>query len=76
MANVWSQFEKLLPKQKQFIGKVTAIDSTAKTSTIQLLSGESVSVKGVGSIGLTYLVKDGVILNEMPELTMYEVTLS
>ena len=73
--NIWKQFEQLLPKQQIIIGKIISVNEIDKTSVIQLLSGETISVKGSGEIGTNYLIKDGTISNEMPDISSYDVTI-
>ena len=46
MANVWKEFEQLLPKRVYRIGKVVSVDDTKKTAIITLLSGDAVQVSG------------------------------
>jgi len=76
MPNIWTQFQGLLPKSKQLIGTITSVDEAAKTCTIELLSGNSIVVKGTGTVDNKYLIKDGVIVSEMPALTVYNETIS
>lgn len=76
MANLWKQFEKLLPQKKQFIGQVTDIDVEAKMCTMTMLGGQSIFVKGDNAvINNYYLVEDGVISREVPGLTSYNITI-
>ncbi|MGE4520068.1 MAG: hypothetical protein AB7E04_11245 [Desulfobacteraceae bacterium] len=76
MSNVWKQFENLLPKKKQIIGKVLSVNSTDKTSTVQMLSGTNIIVKGVDvAVDKFCLVEDGAVQREVPELPVYDVTI-
>jgi hypothetical protein len=76
MANLWKSFEDLLPKQRFIIGVVDSIDATFMVSTVILLSGESLTVKGTNvAIGNTCLIKDGIIFQEIPGLTPTAVTI-
>lgn len=76
MANLWKSFESLLPKQKYIIGTVSSVNSTTKTSVVSLLSGESITVKGTSvSVGNTCLIMDGRIIEEIPSLSSYNVTI-
>ena len=74
MPNIWKQFNNLLPKQKQIIGKVVSTNTSNITSTIELLSGNGLVVKGIGDIGSFYLIKDGIITEKMPTLGVYNET--
>lgn len=74
--NIWTTFESLLPKQELVIGTITAVNSSLKTVTLELISGESMIVKGTGNVGSLYLAKDGVITTELPALsTPHDITI-
>lgn len=74
MANLWKQFQDLLPARKYLIGTVNAIDSANKLSTVTLLGGGTTTVKGTGvSVGILCLIEDGIIIQELPSLTAYSV---
>lgn len=76
MANLWKTFEELLPKKKFIIGTVNSVDSGSGTSTITLLSGQQITVKGTEvSVGQRCLVQDGIIIQQVPSLTLYNVTI-
>ena len=75
MSNIWKSFENLLPKKKQLIGTVSAVNTVDKTSTVTLLSGNNIIVSGEGTVGNTYLIEDGFIKEELPSLTTYTVTI-
>ena len=76
MANIWTQFEKLLPKRKQIIGKVTSINTVNQTSTIQMLGGQSIIVKGTNiPVDKFCIIEDGAVQREVPELPVYDVTI-
>lgn len=73
--NVWKVFESLLPRQQIVIGEVVTVNVN-QTCEVALLSGEHVTVKGAGTVGVNYLIKDGVIINEMPDIPSYNVDIS
>jgi hypothetical protein len=75
MSNIWKSFENLLPKKKQLIGTVAAVNTVDKTSTVTLLSGNNIVVSGEGTVGNIYLIEDGFIKEELPSLTTYTVTI-
>ena len=76
MSNIWTKFEKLLPKRKQFVAKVTSINTSNQTSTVQMLGGQSIVVKGISiSVDKFCLIEDGVVKREVPELPVYNVTI-
>lgn len=75
MSNIWKSFENLLPKKKQLIGTVAAVNTVDKTSTVTLLSGNNIIVSGEGTVGNIYLIEDGFIKEELPSLTVYSVTI-
>ncbi len=75
MGNIWKQFEDLLPKRKQFIGKVSGINTTDKTCTVDLVGGGSFIAKGSDvTAGKFYIIDNGEVLREVPELTIYSIT--
>ena len=71
MANVWTQFNALLPSKYQYIGEVTAIHSD-NTSTITINDGLSTStIRVMGdslSIGAFALVEGNRIITEVDDL--------
>ena len=76
MANLWKSFESLLPKQRYLIGIVDSVDETFMVTTVILLSGESLTVKGTNvSAGNSCLIKDGVIIQEIPNLSPTNITI-
>ena len=73
MANLWQEFKNLLPKQSNLIGEVTDIDNVHKISTVLLVSGQSITVKGTSVIvGNNCLIQDGIIIQELPSLPIYD----
>jgi hypothetical protein len=73
--NIWTKFKELIPQRKYLIGEVTSIDATNKLSTITLLGGSSTTVKGTSvSVGNLCLIENGIIVQELPSLSAYSVT--
>jgi len=76
MANLWKTFETLLPKRRYYIGTVTFINEGLKLSTVSLLSGQSLTVKGTSvGVGQKCLIQDGIIIQEVPTLDAFNVTI-
>jgi len=71
MANLWKQFESLLPRSKQVIGKLISNNGDGFTCTIQLLSGNNITVIGSGDVNTTYLVVNGVLDRAMENKTIF-----
>jgi len=68
MANIWTQFQDLLPSKNQFIGKVTIVH-TDGTSTIELLDLSTIRVIGDSiSVNKYALIEGSRIINEVPDL--------
>lgn len=76
MANLWKSFEDLLPKRKFIIGEVYYIDSIKMVSIVTLLSGQQITVKGTEvSVGQRCLIQDGVVIQQLPSLPLFNVTI-
>lgn len=76
MGNPWIELRNMFPTDSVFIGEVTGIDATSESSTVRLLSGESIKASGTSvSIGTRCFIERGVITGEAPNLTVYSVTL-
>lgn len=76
MANPYVEFLKLLPGDKQVIGQATSVDGVAKTTIIGLLGGGFLKVRGEGVVGNYYLVEGGIIQQELPVLSIYNVEIA
>lgn len=76
MANPYVEFLKLLPVRKIVVGKVSSVDTDAKTSVIVLLGGGNLTVRGIGVIDKYYLVEEGVIQQQLPALSVYNVEIA
>ncbi len=75
MVNIWSKFHSLLPKKKHIVGTILTYYSDTKMSKVKLLSNDEIYVKGVGDVGKVYLIEDGEIKREMPNLTVFNETI-
>ena len=72
MANLWKSFYDLLPKQYSIIGVVTSIDNSLVTSVVELLSGETITVRGTRvPVGGTCLIQHGTITDQLPSMASY-----
>jgi len=75
MANPYADFLELLPSKKQYIGRVVSVDLTLKTSYVSILGGGGLTVAGVGTVDAKYLIDNGTLLQELPELPVFNVTI-
>ncbi|MDI3326786.1 hypothetical protein QKW35_20610 [Pontibacterium granulatum] len=73
MANLWKQFESLIDKDVTQLATITATNGT--TSTVQLLSGDTLKVTGTGTPGSKVFIKGGEIKQAAPNLTEHTMTL-
>lgn len=71
--NTWVAFKEILPKDPMLVGTLASTDGT--TSTIALIDGGVVGVRGTGTIGGKYYIRSGEIVSEAPNLTQYEIVL-
>jgi len=71
MANLWKQFESLLPRSKQVIGQLIANNGDGFTCTVRLLSGTNITVTGSGDVDTMYLVVNGVLDRAMDNKIVY-----
>ena len=67
MTNLYQQLIDLLPKTPLLVGTVAA-NHTDGTSTVTLLGGSQVRVRGSRTVGTQVFVKDGVIETDAPAL--------
>ena len=76
MANLWREFKDLFPDETYAIGTITAVNSSNRTVTLDLISGETLTVKGEGvSVGNKVLVERGVVVQTLPNLSLYNVSI-
>jgi hypothetical protein len=73
MANIWKQFESLLDKPATQIATIKETDDT--TSKVELLSGDSLRVIGVGAIDSKVYIKDGEIIQQAGSLVQHDMVL-
>ena len=67
MANIFTQFLALLPKESLAVG--TVIATTATGATVQLMGGGIVQARGDATLGQRVFVRAGVIEGPAPTLT-------
>ena len=67
MANIFTQFLALLPKESLEVGAVIA--ATATGATVQLMGGGIVQARGEATLGQRVFVRAGVIEGPAPTLT-------
>lgn len=71
--NLWTTFQKLIPQDVLQIGTVLAVDATSGTSTIELLGGGILTVRGSDvSVDNRVFVRAGVIEGLAPALPLIE----
>lgn len=71
--NVWAAFQRLIPQSSLQVGTVLAVDAAAGTSTIELLGGGTLTVRGKDvSVGGRVFARAGVIEGQAPALPMIE----
>jgi len=76
MANPWAELLAMFPKREIVIGEVDSINSTNQTSTVTLLSGNAIVVKGTSvTVGDKCFIENGVIISKAPDLPISNVTL-
>lgn len=73
MANLWTKFESLIGKDAMQIATITVTNGS--TSTVQLLSGDTLKVTGTGTVGSKVYIKGGEIKQTAPTLTEHNMTL-
>ena len=67
MANVFTQFLALLPKESLEVGTVIATTDTG--ATVQLMGGGIVQARGDAALGQRVFVRAGAIEGPAPDLT-------
>lgn len=74
MTNIWARFRALLPGTQELVGEVTALNSTAGTSTVTLPGGGVIIARGTSvAVGGNAYVKDGVIISAAPDLALEDI---
>ena len=74
--NAYKELVRLLNNKKYFVGTVVSIDTVNQLSTISLISGETITAKGV-SVGVSEncLIEDGFVKQQLPAMTSFSVTI-
>lgn len=73
MPNLWKQFEDLLDRPATQIATLNSTDGT--TSTVELLSGDLLKVRGTGTVGNKVYINDGEIIQEAGSLVPHNMIL-
>lgn len=73
MSNVWKQFQSLIDKEVMQVATITATDGT--NSTVELLSGDPLRVRGTGSVGNKVYIKGGEIIQAAGEMEQFDMVL-
>lgn len=78
MGNSYGDLLNILPKsERRWIGTVQSIDNTRGISTILLLSGGNITASGTDvAVGTKCLIVNGRIVQSLPNLTAYNVTIT
>lgn len=78
MGNSYGDLVSILPKsERRWIGTVQSIDNTRGISTVTLLSGGDVTASGTDvALGVNCLIVNGRIVQALPNLTAYNVTIT
>jgi len=72
MANIWKQFQDLIPGNPLLIGEVAAVNIDG-TCTITMPGGSTMRAIGSGTVGKNVFIKDGTIQGDAPDLAYYEL---
>jgi len=64
--NVWTAFRDILPKRPTLIATMSTTDGT--TSLMQLIDGGVARVRGTGSPGSNYYIREGEIVSDAPNV--------
>ena len=73
MPNIWTQFKSLIPEDVTLVATVSSTNGA--TSTVELLSGDMLAVRGTGTVGGKVYVRGGEIIQEAGTLTQYNMIL-
>ena len=72
-ANIWKQFQGLLPRRSRFIGTVISHNDNG-SSSLALRDGSLITAEGQGvAVGQTALVENQMVVREVPDLPFYRV---
>ena len=72
MANIWAEFQGLLPYDPVLVGTVSAVNSDG-TCTIDMPGGGVTRAIGSGTVDQNVFIKDGIIQGDAPSLTYYKL---
>lgn len=72
-SNSWTLFKKLVPTNDLLVGKVVKVGGGF--SSVLLHTGGVISVKGVGTVGTNYFVRDKAFISEAPNKPVLSVAL-
>lgn len=70
--NPWARFAALLPGQPTYLAE--AIANHGQTTTVELLTGQQIRVRGNASIGDKVYVQNGQITGTAPNLPSHQIT--
>lgn len=74
--NIWTQFKSIIAGDPLLIGTVTAIDTDAQTSRIELLEGGQVTVRGTSvAVGAKAFIRGSLLESPAPNLPTVHVEL-
>ena len=74
MANLYTQFLKLIPREVQTVGEVTRHNADG-TSDLQLPSGETIRARGqTVAVGQKAFAQGGKVTGQAPDLPVFSVT--
>lgn len=73
MPNIWTEFAKLIDKDQTYVATISNTDGT--NSTVELLSGDMLKVRGTGTVGNRVYVRGGEIVQAAGALTQYDMIL-
>lgn len=71
MANLYAEFRRLIPDAPLLVGTVVA--TFVGGSTVALLGGGTLRVRGDAAVDDRVFVRDGVIESLAPDLTLVEI---
>ena len=69
--NHWSRFRQLLPGRPTRIAEVVA--THGQTTTVELLTGHQIRVRGSASVGDHVYIRDGQIISPAPDLPGHQI---
>jgi len=78
MGNLWTEFSKLLPITKTYIGTINSIDESKGLSYITLVSGEIITARGTSvQVGSNCIIENNTVISKAPSLgSIVEITIN